>query len=70
PSGRSIKLTPREIEILGLICEELTMKEIGEQLFLSEQTIHTHRKNLMKKAKVSNAVGLVKYAIREQVVYL
>jgi two-component system response regulator DegU len=70
PSGRSIKLTPREIEILGLICEELTMKEIGEQLFLSEQTIHTHRKNLMKKAKVSNAVGLVKYAIREHVVYL
>ena len=63
-------LTPREIEILELICQELTMKEIGDQLFLSEQTVHTHRKNLMKKLSVNNAVGLVKYAIKEQIIVL
>ena len=61
-------LTKREIEILQLICQELTMREIGDQLFLSEQTIHTHRKNLMKKTKVKNAVGLVKYAIQNRIV--
>ena len=61
-------LTRREIEILELICQELTMKQIGDQLFLSEQTVHTHRKNLMKKVNVSNAVGLVKYAIKENII--
>ncbi len=61
-------LTKREIEILELICNELTMKEIGDKLFLSEQTIHTHRKNLMKKTKVKNAVGLVKYAIQHRII--
>jgi two-component system response regulator DegU len=63
-------LTKREIEILELICQELTMKQIGDKLFLSEQTVHTHRKNLMKKVNVSNAVGLVKYAIKERIVSL
>lgn len=62
------QLTKREIEILELICQELTMKEIGERLFLSEQTIHTHRKNLMKKTEAKNAVGLVKFAIQNQIV--
>jgi DNA-binding NarL/FixJ family response regulator len=61
-------LTKRETEILGLICQELTMKEIGERLFISEQTIHTHRKNLMKKTDSKNAVGLVKFAIKQQIV--
>jgi DNA-binding NarL/FixJ family response regulator len=63
-------LTKREVEILELICEELTMREIGDRLFLSEQTIHTHRKNLMKKTKVKNSVGLVKYAIQHQIIHL
>ena len=57
-------VSPREAEVLQLICQELTMKEIGEKLFLSEQTIHTHRKNLMKKTKAKNAVGLVKFAFQ------
>ncbi|MEQ9307128.1 MAG: response regulator transcription factor [Marinoscillum sp.] len=61
-------LTKREVEILELICQELTMKEIGEQLFISEQTIHTHRKNLMRKTEAKNAVGLVKFAIQNQIV--
>ncbi|HCX22572.1 MAG: DNA-binding response regulator [Flammeovirgaceae bacterium] len=64
------QLTKREIEILELICQELTMKEIGEKLFISEQTIHTHRKNLMKKTEAKNAVGLVKFAIQNHIVSL
>lgn len=61
-------LTKREVEILELICQELTMREIGEVLFISEQTIHTHRKNLMRKTEAKNAVGLVKYAIQNRIV--
>ena len=57
-------VSPREIEILELICQELTMREIGEKLFLSEQTVKTHRKNLMKKTQVKNSVGLVKFAFQ------
>ncbi len=62
------QLTKREVEILELICQELTMKEIGEMLFISEQTIHTHRKNLMRKTDAKNAVGLVKFAIQNHIV--
>ena len=70
PIHKENHLTPREVEILELICHELTMREIGDKLFLSEQTVHTHRKNLMKKLSVNNAVGLVKYAIKEQIISL
>lgn len=66
--NRDVKITTREKEILQLICQELTMKEIGENLFLSEQTVHTHRKNIMRKTKVKNAVGLVKFAISQRIV--
>ncbi|NQZ76847.1 MAG: response regulator transcription factor [Ekhidna sp.] len=61
---RPAEISPREIEVLQLICQEFTMKEIGKKLFLSEQTIQTHRKNLMKKTKAKNAVGLVKFAFQ------
>lgn len=66
---QNTNLTHREKEILRLICEELTMREISERLFLSEQTIHSHRKNIMRKIDVSNAVGLVKYAISNKLVH-
>lgn len=62
--ARRADISPREIDVLQLICQELTMKEIGEKLFISEQTIHTHRKNLMRKTKAKNAVGLVKFAFQ------
>lgn len=63
-------LTAREVEVLKLICEELTMRQISERLYLSEQTVMTHRKNLMRKAEVKNAVGLVKYAIQNGLIKL
>jgi DNA-binding NarL/FixJ family response regulator len=56
------ELSDREKEILILICEELTVKEIGQKVSLSENTIKNHRANIMEKAGVSNVVGLVKYA--------
>jgi two-component system response regulator DegU len=59
---KSAELTEREKEILLLICQELTMKEIGQRLFLSENTVRNHRVNIMEKVGVNNIVGLVKYA--------
>jgi two-component system, NarL family, response regulator DegU len=56
------ELSDREKEVLTLICGELTMKEIGQKLFLSENTVRNHRVNIMEKVGVNNIVGLVKYA--------
>ncbi|MCP9767175.1 DNA-binding response regulator [Lacihabitans sp. LS3-19] len=57
-------LSPREREILVLICKEYSSAEIGEKLFLSTGTVDTHRRNILVKAGVSNTVGLVKFAIK------
>lgn len=62
PLFKQVVLTEREKEILLLICAELTMKEIGQRLFLSENTVRNHRVNIMEKIGVNNIVGLVKYA--------
>lgn len=62
-------LTDRELEILKLICQEYSGKEIGEQLFISSNTVETHRKNLMKKLHVKNTIGLVKYALKHHLIH-
>jgi DNA-binding NarL/FixJ family response regulator len=56
-------LTKREKEVVKLICRECTTPEIAAQLFLSTQTVDTHRKNIMHKLGVKNTAGLVKYAM-------
>lgn len=58
-------LTEREIEILKLIAEGLSNKDIGDQLFISHRTVDTHRTNLMKKLDVNNIAGLIRYAIKQ-----
>ncbi|WP_238325474.1 response regulator [Lunatimonas lonarensis] len=55
-------LTDREREILKLIAQEKSNKEIGETLFISERTVETHRKNIFRKTKTSSLVGLIKFA--------
>jgi two-component system response regulator NreC len=61
-------LTDRETEILKLIAEGFSNKEIGSKLFISHRTVDTHRTNLMKKLDVSNIAGLISYAIRNGIV--
>jgi len=63
--GIEVRLTRREKDVLRLIAGELSTPEIAEQLFISENTVETHRKNLMSKLQVRNLAGLVKYAIKE-----
>lgn len=60
-------LTPREIEILQLVCQELSTPEIAEKLFLSPLTVETHRKNILKKTKSRTIVGLIKFAIENNI---
>jgi len=60
------KLTKRENEVLGLITQAKNNKEIAEELFISDQTVGVHRKNIMKKFGVRNTVNLIKYAFENQ----
>ncbi|KYG78975.1 response regulator [Roseivirga echinicomitans] len=55
-------LTSREREILKLISQEYSNRQIAEELFISERTVETHRKNIFRKTKTSSLVGLIKFA--------
>jgi len=55
-------LTKRELEILKLITSALSNKEIAKELYISDQTVSVHRKNIMRKLGVSNIAGLIKIA--------
>ncbi|RPI24614.1 MAG: DNA-binding response regulator [Acidobacteria bacterium] len=61
-------LTPREAEIVALIADGLTSKEIAEKLVISVKTVETHRANVMEKLGVKNVPELVRYAIRAGVI--
>jgi len=61
-------LSKREIEVLTLICKEYSNSEIAEKLFLSVSTVETHRKNLIAKLGVNNTVGLVKFALKNNLI--
>ncbi len=62
-SGPVYTLTSREKEVLQLIVENYTSKEIGEKLFISKRTADHHRENIMFKLGVKNISGLIKKAI-------
>ena len=57
------KLTSREIEIILMIKEGKSSKEIGKDLYLSEYTVETHRKNIFKKTNVKSMGELISWAI-------
>ena len=56
-------LSSREREILKLIAESYTSKEIADRLFISPRTVDTHRVNIMKKLKLNDIAGMTRYAI-------
>jgi len=59
-----VSLTGREQEILRLIALEYSSREIADQLFISINTVETHRKNLIRKLNVRNSIGLAKIALQ------
>lgn len=64
PSFEKVMLTERELQVVQLLCQELTTKEIGERMNLSHRTIEGHRETILEKIKAKNTVGIVMYAIK------
>lgn len=60
-----LKLTPAELNILQLICQELSSREIAEELNISENTVEVHRKSIFKKLRVKTALGALKEALKQ-----
>lgn len=61
-------LSPREKEVLQLLAQGFTSKQIAGKLFISFKTVQTHRAHLMEKLHLDNRIGLVKYAIRKGII--
>lgn len=58
-------LTPREREVLQLVCEGKTSGQIAASLYVSVKTVECHRSQMMHKLKINNLADLIKYAIQE-----
>jgi DNA-binding NarL/FixJ family response regulator len=65
---QKITLTKRELDVLKLIAQEFSGTQIAEKLFIGPTTVETHRKHLMQKLGVQSTIGLVKYAIKYQLI--
>jgi DNA-binding NarL/FixJ family response regulator len=61
-------LTPRELEVVKLIAEAFTNRQIAETLKLSEKTVESHRANVLSKLGMRDRVELVRYAVRRGLV--
>ena len=57
-------ITDREIDILKMICEQLTSLEIAEKLFISPKTVERHKENIYSKTETKNLAGLAVFAIK------
>ena len=61
-------ISRREREVLTLVADGFTNAEIAEKLFISVPTVNTHRKSLLAKFNVSNTAGLIKLAVKNNLV--
>ena len=61
-------LTPRELEVLKLITDEYSSPEIAGILNISQSTVDTYRKSLLKKTNVKNSIGLAMYAVKNNII--
>ncbi len=65
---KTVLVSERELQVLSLISEGMTNKEIAERIFISEHTVASHRKSLMRKFDAGNNVDLVIKAIKERII--
>jgi DNA-binding NarL/FixJ family response regulator len=66
--NQEIHISAREIEIIKLIEKEYSTKEIAKILCISERTVETHRKNILRKTDTSSALGIIKYAYKHKLI--
>lgn len=62
-------LSKREIEILLLVCDGCSSSEIAEKLFISDQTVGSHRKSIFKKTNTHSAIELYKLALKHNLIH-
>ena len=60
-----MNISTREKQVLHLIAYEHSSKEIAAKLFLSQETVNTHRKNIMRKLEVKNTAGMMRVAFEK-----
>lgn len=65
---KEINLSAREIEIIELIAKEYSNAKIAEELYISERTVETHRKNIFRKTDTKSVIGLLKYCIEKRII--
>ncbi len=65
---RIVDLTRREEEVLELICKGFDNKEIADKLFISQKTVEGHKTNLMSKTHTKNAINLMLFAIKNNLI--
>jgi DNA-binding CsgD family transcriptional regulator len=70
PDMNENSLSEREVEILKLICQQKTAKEIGDQLFITQRTVEGHKNNLFVKTGAKNIAGLVIYALQHRIIQI
>jgi len=69
-NGNGRALTPRQYQVLKRLSEGCGVKEIARQLGISVKTAETHRAQLMKRLKIYDLAGLIRYALREKITRL
>ena len=65
---KTASLSHRELQIIKFIAEGYTNSQIAAIIYLSNHTVNTHRKNIMKKLNVNNTAGIVMYAVKTEMV--
>jgi DNA-binding NarL/FixJ family response regulator len=65
----AFKLSEREIQVIKCIVEGLSSFEIAERLFIAENTVRTHRKNILHKTNLHNATQLAQFAKENKIVW-
>ncbi len=63
-----LSLTEREVEILKLLCEDKSNKEIGVRLNIETRTVDFHRQNIYKKTNCKKPAGLALYAVKNGII--
>ena len=69
PNSREL-LSEREIQIIKMICKEMRSKEIADKLFINIRTVESHRNHIMDKTDSKNFIGVVLYALRNEILSL
>lgn len=69
-NGAGFKLTERELEVLRLVAKGLNNREIAKQLFISENTVKNHVRNILEKLQLHSRMEAVMYAVREKLLDL